>query len=316
MNGKVLVTGATGYLGKRLVVQLRDIGYEVVGLTRRNSGNRIEGIEYITGDITQPIEFPSDIIIIFHCAGVIDEDDVAMIKTNVDGTRNIVNAACKLKCRLIHVSSAGVVGWPDTTEIDESTPCNPLNLYEKTKLEAEQILLQAVEKGLQAQIIRPTIIFGIRREGNKDSLFQFIQAIKDQKYFSIGNGVYNLIHIDEVVKAMIVLAETCLPSGGIWILNTPISFSLFVQTIRKLALDTERKVPSIPYGIAYLIAVILQYYSKATGRSVPLNLSRLKALTNNRVFSSARILSKTNYVPEKNVIEWIKESYVLYYEKR
>lgn len=316
MNNTVLVTGSTGYLGKRLVTQLVNKGYNVIGLTRQNIVDNPGPVHYIKGDITQPLEVPTGIKIIFHCAGVIDKDNDALIKTNITGTQNIVDVALKQKCVLIHVSSAGVVGNSLGNDINEKTPCNPTNLYEKTKLEAEKIVLRAVDNGLRAHIIRPTIIFGIGRSAEKDSFLHLIRAIEKKRYVTIGDGVYNLIHVEEVIKAMLVLAEDRVANGSIYFINTPISFSDFSILIRKLAFGLDNKAPSFPYWLAYIIATLLSFYSSISGRNVPFNFSRLKALTDKRVFSSERILTETEYTPEKVLREWIIETHELYSPKK
>lgn len=316
MNNKVLVTGATGYLGKRLVVQLVNRGYQVIALTRQDIVNESTSVHYIKGDITKPLEIPEGIKVIFHCAGVIDKDNDALIKTNVHGTQNIVNAALAHDCLLIHVSSAGVVGNTLNHKINEDTPLKPRNLYEETKLEAEKIVLHAIDFGLRAYIIRPTIIFGIGRSPEKDSFLHLIHAIKKKRYFNIGNGIYNLIHVEEVIKAMLVLAESHLPNGSIYFINTPISFRQFARLIRKLSLGLDNNAPSFPYWLAYIIAAGLSGYSKMLGKKVPLNFSRLEALTDERIFSSERLMNETDYTPEKTLIEWITETYQLYIERK
>lgn len=314
MKTKVFVTGSTGYLGKDLVKQLVHEGYEVIGLTRQNALIDSESVRYVTGDITQPLAVPEGIKVIFHCAGVIDKESNVLIKTNINGTQNIVDAALKQKCLLIYVSSAGVVGHTQEKKIGEDTSCSPTNLYEQTKFEAEKIVLRAVESGLKARIIRPTIIFGIGRIPEKDSFLHLIQAIRKKRYVNIGDGIYNLIHVEEVIKAMLVLTEDRLPNGSIYLLNTPISFRQFARLIRKLAFGLDNDAPCIPYWPAYLVTALLSGYSTVSGKKAPLSYSRLNALVDTRVFSSERILNETSYTPEKSITEWITATYELYRE--
>ncbi len=108
---KFLVTGATGYVGQHLVYSLTKKGYEVYVFTRKETPLFIDtkNVTVIRGDIALPLVLPSDIDTIFHCAGAI-HNLPALENVNVLGTKNIVTFAIKNKCKLIHLSSAGVTG--------------------------------------------------------------------------------------------------------------------------------------------------------------------------------------------------------------
>ena len=170
MSKKILVTGATGYVGQNIVNSLIKKGYTIYVLTRNESSifRDNKNVNVIIGDITNPITLPSDIDTIYHCAGVINEIE-EMERVNILGTKNIVDVALKNKCKLVYLSSAGIIGKIEGDIIDEKTICNPQNEYEISKYKAEQIVVNAIKDGLQTHILRPTIIFGNRKDIQKDS---------------------------------------------------------------------------------------------------------------------------------------------------
>ncbi len=302
-----LVTGATGYLGKRLVDKIVQEGKQVIALTRRNHSifSSHSRVAVLNIDITSPFQIPPEASVVLHCAGVISKDSNSIREVNVEGTRHVVNAAKERGCLLIHASSAGVVGKTTAGVINEQTPCMPANLYEETKFQAEQIVLDAVQKGLQARIIRPTTIFGIGREPEKDSLLHLVRSIKKGTYRDIGDGVHNLVHLDEVVRVMLLLAREPLPNGGLYLVNTPISFRQFARIVRRVLLGTDTEAPSIPYTLAFGIAALFTVSSFISGRRGPLTFSRLHALTSRKIFSQEYLTATTPYRPERSLEEWI-----------
>jgi len=302
------VTGATGFIGKHLVESLMVNGSHLYALSRSDalSATLPEGVTICRGDITEALTLPKDVTTIYHCAGAISQSS-QMERVNVLGTQRVVAAALAGGCRLIHLSSAGVVGRTSSDLIDEQTACHPHNLYEQTKYEAERIVLQAAAKGLKAQILRPTIVFGSGRAPEQDSFLHLIRAMAAGRYRSIGSGrgIYNIVHVHEVARAMQLLDSDRIPNGGVYIINDPLSFNELARIV--LSTSSEKRVApsSIPYPIAFSAAAAMSLLTKLTGKRMPLTLSRLQALTNSKVFSQALLETATGYRPEFTVSEYV-----------
>ncbi len=312
----VLVTGATGFIGRYVVSHLLGAGLRVFALIPEGEDHPFytEGaVEVIRGDITEPLQIPAEVGAIYHCAGVIKRDG-EMERVNVQGTQNIVEAAIAHYCRLIHLSSAGVVGDTKEKIIDEKTPCNPDSLYEKTKFMAEKVIREAIARGLKAQILRPTIVFGTGRAPGDDSFLQLIRAITVGNYRNIsrGNGIYNIVYAGEVARAMHALDDDAIPNGGIFIINTPICFAEFASTICIVAGKDNMKIGNIPYVAALGAAAAFSSLSLLTGRKRSLTFSRLKALTERRTFSQDRLVLETPYRPLHTVHEYLKKVCIEY----
>lgn len=307
MPSKVYVTGATGYVGRYLVDSLVKDGLTVYALSRRKSGETFfdPKVQVITGDITDQIDIPDGVGTVYHCAGVIFEND-QMERVNVTGTQRIVEAALNRKCRLIHLSSAGVVGDTKEKFIDESVECNPRNVYETTKYKAENIVKNAISHGLKAHILRPTIIFGLGRKPDKDSFLQLVKAMKNGSYRNIGSGIYNIVHVNEVVRAMRFLENDNIPNGGVYFLNSPIAFKE-MEDIVKSEISKTGGSSTVPYAIALCAAIVFTAISYVTGKRMPLTVSRLRALTNDKVYSQEQIIKTTSYKPLLAVEEYIRK---------
>lgn len=319
-NKKVLVTGATGYVGQHLVPFLVSKGYLVYILSRKHSSvfSDTKEVISIVGDITNPITFPNDIDTIYHCAGVID-DPSEMNRVNVLGTEHIVEFALKNNCRLIYLSSAGVIGHSLDMILTEQTPCHPHNAYEISKYKAEQIIEQAINHGLQAQILRPTTIFGPALKDRKDTFMQLASSMRNGSYKNIGNksrpGIYNIVHIDEVVKAMELLDNDRLPNGNIYLINNTITYRAMDAIVKALSPIRSRNTSlTIPYAVAYIITATLTFIYFITDKKNPLTFSRLRVLTNQKIYSQQKLtvdLSFKNAMPIEQYIKNAVQKYTV-----
>lgn len=172
MDRPILITGATGLLGNNVVRQLLEGGQSVRAFVRERSDMRpLEGlnVEVVRGDVCDPgavhraCEGTSCVI---HSAGFVQLGRSRLGEhraVNVEGTRNVAQAARRANGRMIHVSTVDALGVRSVHEpADEETglskpvPCN----YVITKREAEQVVLREVEQGLDAVIVNPGFMLG------------------------------------------------------------------------------------------------------------------------------------------------------------
>lgn len=168
----ILITGATGFLGRNLVPRLVTADYQVRALVRPTSDTAFlaeAGVELAyaddIGDETAVFAAVQGCDQIIHAAGLFRfwGDFESFWQTNVGGTAVILKAALAANItRFVHISSVAVVGQPPATGIiTETTPCNPQEPYQTTKLEAEKLVLAAQQQhGLPAVILRPGAFYG------------------------------------------------------------------------------------------------------------------------------------------------------------
>jgi nucleoside-diphosphate-sugar epimerase len=317
----ILVTGATGFVGKRLIASLLEDGFPILALLRDDTFDFDGKVEIVKGDIAEEFEIPPQVETVFHCAGYWSdkespEEKERLERINIRGTEQVVRAAQTRGCRLIHLATATYAGEAGNGSVDEDAPCRPRTFYEQTKYGGEMIVRKAAAAGLKAQILRPTFIFGTGRKPVDDPFLQLLIAIKTGRYRNIGNGegIYNIIHVSDVVRALRVLDDDEIPNGGVYFINSPITFREMSRVVSKATTGVAKESQSIPFSAAYGAALLFTLISAVTGRRMPLSLSRLKTLTNRKVYSQERLVNRTQYRPLGSAEEHITQVYREYAE--
>ncbi len=305
----ILVSGATGFVGSYLVRLLIDqTSDKIFCLSRGSVKSNNPRCVFIKGDLKTDLDLNINIDLIFNCAGVInDEEDMESV--NVFGVSRLIDFALKQNALLIHLSSAGIYGPQVNKKIIEDSPCGPESLYERTKLEAEKLIFSAVKsQGLRASMIRPTTVIGVGRPPEKDSFLHLCRAIKNGRYRNInrGNGLYGIIHVHEVGRALIHLANYGLHNGDVYNLNTVITFSNFANLVtNKFNLPSPSNLPK---SMTYSISIVLYFLYFFLNKKNPLTFSRIRALTNKTIYPSDKIESELGYKAERKIEEYILET--------
>lgn len=213
MPEKFLITGGAGFLGINLVRYLLDRGHEVVSLDIAEFDYKdvIERVKVIKGDIRdkQKVEEAmqgADIVV--HAAAALplySKQDI--FTTDVDGTRNVLEAAYKNNVqRVVHISSTAVYGIPDHHPLFEDDRLDGVGPYGKAKIMAEEVCLEYRKKGMCIPIIRPKSFIGPERLG---VFALFYDWAKDGKGFPlIGNGKnrYQLLDVEDLCDAIYLAA--------------------------------------------------------------------------------------------------------------
>lgn len=274
----ILVTGATGFLGSHLVQRLVEEGHRVKILTRPGSLSGVRRnlrVEAITGDVTNQRETSEAIHgcdVVIHAAANLSywgNDRSVLEQVNVEGTRNVVHA-CRLNgvTRLIHVSSVAAIGIPDSPEHPAGEEFL-FNLegkslpYHLSKHKAEQIVLDEVNRGLDAVIVNPASIFGPYRTTYRGA--DMLRKVRQTRIVPYFTGGICVVHVDDVVSGI----QAALRHGTIghrYILGGEnVSFLSLVQRTAA-AMDIQRRfVPVFPFVTA-LAASILEPLGRLRGR--------------------------------------------------
>jgi nucleoside-diphosphate-sugar epimerase len=211
---KIMVTGATGFLGNMLVRRLLDEGAQIRVLARSpEKARRMEalGAEIIAGDITdsdavrQAVEGST---YVYHLAAALGGNLEAQIKANVEGTRTVMQAAGEAKVRrVVHVSTISVYGYRHTGDVTEDMPLNPgADPYPITKKQAEEVVRQiADQQHVAYSIIRPAMIYG-PRSGLWTGQFFRLAKRNPTPFIGDGSGNTHPIYVDDVVEMLLMLA--------------------------------------------------------------------------------------------------------------
>ena len=216
---KVLVIGATGFLGQALARRLKELDIDVTATGRNlDVGEQLqrEGILFIPSDLMDAISIRAlcqgkDVV--FHCAALAApwgryED---FYKANVIGTENVIKGCMAAHSqRLVYVSSPSIYfAFESRLNVAENDPlpARQINAYGKTKLLAEKAIDQAHAEGLPVITIRPRAIFG---PGDTTILPRVMQALESGRMRIIGDGenFIDLTYIDNVVDALLLCAQS------------------------------------------------------------------------------------------------------------
>lgn len=262
--GRVLVTGASGFVGGGLLGRLSLDGWQVRGSTRHDAPRGRSLIELVTvpdmGPATDWSSALSGVATIVHCAARVHvvKDTVAdplaeFRRVNLAGTLNLARQADREGVkRFIFVSSIGVngaetVGLPFTAE-DEPNPDSP---YAISKYEAETGLRQISEKtGLELVIVRPPLVFGANAPGNFQRLLRAVSTGIPLPFGALRNQ-RSLVSLDNLIDLLITCLRHPSAAGQLFLVSDGEDIST-TELIRRLATGMKSGTRLIPVPASVL----------------------------------------------------------------
>lgn len=253
---RVLVTGATGGIGGRLVERLVRVEHANVRALVRNPARAVRiarlPIEIVVGDLLdlESLRRAMDgCDIVFHCAFGSSGNEKNQSAVTVDGTRNLLEVASSLNVqRFVHVSSIAIHGIKDEGIIDETEPYDKKqpDIYGLTKGQAEALAFDFYRsRGLPVVVVRPTMVYG---PFTKSWTLRVVERMLDGRFYLLGGGegICNAIFVDDVVEGMLLAATQPDVAGQAFILNgQPVSFREFYQPLLNALGITEIQEQSI-----------------------------------------------------------------------
>jgi len=289
----VLVTGATGFLGTSLVRRLLAEGESVRMLARSAAKAKPltdEGAEAVIGDITDPAavsEAVDGATVVYHLAGRLFEPGVPGAEyraIHVEGTKLLLERCQHATLeRFVHCSTTGVLGVTGDGPADETAPYRPTNVYEATKAEAEQAVLDKSREGLPAVIARPGLVYG---PGDLH-LLPFFRTVLRRRFRPIGRRPVWLhpIYIDDTTEALLRCGKQADAVGECFHLagQEPVSLARLAEAVARAG-GTRLPRGHIPLTAAQAVALVGDRLPPNLKQSAPLTRSRLDFLTHSRVY--------------------------------
>jgi len=216
-----LITGATGLLGSHIVETLRAAGEPVRALVRPTSDTSLleqQGVEMVTGDVTEPASLPAalrDVKTVYHAAAKVGDWGPwrQFQAISIDGTRNMLDAARDAGVgRFLHVSSISAYGHPNGKGLvlDETAPLG-VNLhrwsyYSRAKAEAERIAWEYHARGdVPLTVVKPSWLYGPRDRASMPRLVRAIAAGKG-KLIGDGSNRLNLVYAQNEAEGCVLAA--------------------------------------------------------------------------------------------------------------
>lgn len=262
-----LVTGATGFVGSHLVDELLAQGWTVRCTVRSTSRLRwLEGkaVEPVNADLLDPALLPDaarGVDIVFHVAGVIKGETLADYRRgNVEATRNLLDAAARVK-RFVYVSSITACGPSlDGKPMTEDAPLNPISLYGRSKAEAEEVVKTRRSEGVT--IVRPPVVYGPRDEGMLDLYKTLARGMRPE----IGGPKYtSIVHVRDLARGMILAGGEAGVGKTYFLSNREaVSFKALAGLILKGMEKRALPVP-IPDRVVRFLGELADGYTKFTG---------------------------------------------------
>lgn len=317
---RVLVTGATGFLGGRLAQVLAANGERVRILARAGRDlTHLEAakVEVIHGDLgdTPALERALDGAgVIYHCAACSSDwaPRAVFHAANVTGVRNLLDAAArnsKLR-RFVHVSTTDVYGYPEMP-CDETNPIRDLGLpYNTTKGMGERLVWDASRAGMPVTIVRPATIYGPR-----GTVFatEFAEHLRAGSMALIGGGRApgGFCYVDNVVDALLAAADSRAAKGEVYNLSdgTGVTWREYVNGLAD-GLGYRRPWMDIPTAIAFAMARGMEAGWSVLGvRQRPL-LTRhaVYLLSRNQEFPNGKARRELGFVPRISMEEGLRRT--------
>lgn len=273
----ILVTGATGFLGSEVALQLVR-GGQSIRCTKRNSSvipeilkphaAKIEWVDADLLDLFTLEDASQGVTQLYHCAAWVslkEADKEPMIRTNIAGTANLVNLCLQENIRMVHVSSVAAVGLAKPAEaitenhhLDLATETDG---YAISKLESEMEVWRGVAEGMDAVIVNPSIILGANAgTAGSGALFETVR--KGLKFYT--GGSCGFVDVEDVARCMIALMNSNV-SGERYIISAEnLSYK---QLTGEIAQGFGLKAPSVlakPWmmGIAWRAAKVISFITR------------------------------------------------------
>ncbi len=324
---KVLVTGGTGFTGKALVLRLLNEGHEVTALDykegRKTDELRAAGARVVIGSVTDPATVAScmeGVHVVHHLAAAFRELNVSdryYETVNTDGTRIVLDAAVKAGAsRFIYCSTCGVHGNVEHPPAGEDAPIRPADYYQRTKYEAEPLVLRYHADGrIPALVLRPAAIYG---PGDPERFLMIFKRVAKGRFPMFGDGktLYHPLYIDNLVDAFVLAMADGKGDGEAYLIadRDYLSIETLVRKTAR-ALDVEVRIPHYPVWPVVAAGHVCETLCKPFGITPPIFPRRVDWYRQNRAFSIAKAQRDLGYEPAIAIDEGLRRTAAWYREQ-
>ena len=285
---KAFVTGGSGHVGGNLVRELLSRGYEVDCLVRSDT-RALDNLDVnlVKGDMLNPKDIAplmTDSDVVFHSAAFVAVEKIQedlMHKINVEGSRSIAIAAVESGVKkMVHFSSVHAFEQQPTSEpLVEARPLvtDPKALpYDRTKAEAQKVVLGYRDQGLEVNVIHPTGIIG-PYDFKPSRMGKVLRDITNGNMpFAINNG-FNWVDVRDVSKSAVNCVDKGV-DGQNYILPGHWASIPHLSTMIKKITGNRTHLVSVPFWMAYLALPFTSISSRISGKRPSFSRGSLQAL--------------------------------------
>jgi nucleoside-diphosphate-sugar epimerase len=316
---RVLITGGGGFMGSHLVESQLAQGHLVrtVDLHTDRLAHTADhpGLQIVVGDICDAglVErLVEGIDLVYHLASA--HLDVSLSndryrQVNVDATLSLLKAAHRAGVsRVVHCSSVGVIGDVSHPPADESSRCQPTNIYEQTKLAGELAALRyAAETGLDVVVARPAWVYGPRCPRTQ----KLFRTIRKGRFPFFGNGrtLRHPIYISDAVQGLELCAEIDGVTGQVYILagNAPVSVRVLVDMIAEVE-GVRRPALRLPIFLGKMGGYAVELAFKPLGRQPPFSQRSLDFFTKGNAYDIGKARRELGFQSQVDLRDGLVET--------
>jgi dihydroflavonol-4-reductase len=326
---RALVTGATGFVGAAVARALEEAGWQVRVLARRGSDrSNLENLalEVAEGDLADSISLDRALegcTALFHAAAdyrLGARDPQQLYRTNVEGTRNILQAARQAGvARTVYTSSVATIGIPpDGSPGNERSAVEISHMighYKRSKYLAEEVVREAARMGMPVVIVNPSTPVGPGDIKPTPTGQLILDAASGRMPAYVDTGL-NIVHVDDVAAGHLLAFERG-KAGERYILGgEDMTLQAILAQIAQLA---HRKPPRIrlPYAAVLPVAYLAEGFARITGRSGRVTLEGVRMSRKRMFFSSEKARRELGYrwrpplAAFEDAMRWFRERGVL-----
>jgi dihydroflavonol-4-reductase len=305
----VLVTGATGFTGGHLARYLLQAGERVAVLVRPSSEARAAGLKEAGADVRVADLTDAAAVaaaaqgceVVYHIAATYREagqGDAAYTRVNVDGTRHVLEGALSAGVRrVVHCSTGGVHGHIEHPPANETAPYAPGDVYQRTKLEAEELARSfGSQHPLEVVIARPIGIYG---PGDLRFLKMF-RGIARGRFPMLGSGevFYHLTYIDDLMRGFGLCGQVPAAAGRTYLLAGP-EYTTLNELVGLIAAELGVQPPRLhlPVWPVWIAGALCELVCVPFGINPPLFRRRVDFYRKSRAFDTTRAREELGYNP-------------------
>jgi nucleoside-diphosphate-sugar epimerase len=310
-----LVTGANGFIGRRMLGALQSRGIRTIGLDRTANP---AVVEWITADIVcdAPIVLPNGIDTIIHLAGKahalseVAQDESEYFRINTEGTRNILEAAKRANVRAVVLfSTIKAMADPPAGQdgaIDESWPVLSNSAYGQSKRAAEALVLDGGYVP-HPVVLRPCLVYGPSPKGNLEKMITAVRRKRFPPFPEVKNK-RSMVHVDDLISAALLAPFNPAAAGQTYIVADDESFSTR-ELFEWICGASGIRVPrwTMPIGILQIMGYVGDTIGKLRGRRFVFDSDALAKLTGSAWYSSAKLQRELGWRPQHTLRESIPE---------
>lgn len=323
---RILVTGGTGFTGTALVRRLIQEGHDVVALDYKEGlqvdALRAMGATVHIGSVTdaQVVDRSMEgVEVVHHLAAAFRELNVPeryYYDVNVNGTRTVLDAAVQHGVRrFIYCSTCGVHGNVARPPAAENAPIAPADYYQRTKYEAEPVVLEYHRRGLPSVILRPAAIYG---PGDPERFFMIFKRVKTGTFPMFGNGrtLYHPLYVDNLVDSFLLAQQPGTGDGKAYLIADE-EYWPIEEIVVKVgqALNVPLQIKHYPVMPLVIAGHVFETICKPFKITPPIFPRRVDWYRQNRAFDITAAKRDLGYRPAIGLDEGLRRTAAWYREQ-